>query len=362
MDQDTWQEQAWTFIQQSQHALWHGPDPRPLAWLREQGYRDATIRYAKLGYHGGRGKNGDQYFARRAAWELPDDERVSPDRRTVTRFWIPRGIVVPSLFRREVTDIVIHRPLPPDCWQRAWNVRENIDMEDVLARWVFGYFLEHDGYTTVRRIADTLDMAEEYVRPELETLAKLGLIFRPPTRCYLPGGGSGIFNLHAVERGKPVMILESPLDALAVHQAAGDLIAAIAPDKKGMCADRWVPVVQSAAGMLMMHRDDTYRGKESWYFWNRVLVRKLHDWPLPVPEIDMLATQKARDIRAWALQGALQVWKPRPDFAEWLIEQAMNAHDIGLVRELVDYHPDVEGVRQFLQRFDEAEAAAVAGG
>jgi hypothetical protein len=361
MHKDKWQEQAEKFVQQAQHALWHGANQRPLEWLRHQGYRDTTIRHARLGYHPGKGENGDRCFVQRAAWGLPESISESPDRRTVTRFWIPRGIVLPSFFGREMTDITIHRPLPPDCWQRNWQMHKHIEIADTVARRVFDCFLEHDGFTSVQRIVNTLDMPEEDVRPALKTLEDRFLIFCPQKRYWLPGEKSSLFNLQTVERGKPVMLLESPWDALAVHQAAGDLIAAIAPDTKGKCDERWVPFVQSATGMLMMRRDDTYRRKESWYFWNRVLVRKLRDWPLPVPEIDTLITQKPRDIRAWALQGALQVWQPDPPLAERLIDQAMDDDDIALVRALADYHPHAWGVRLFLRRFDEAEAEEVAG-
>lgn len=91
-----WQDAARALVEQSITRL-HGSYQKPLDYLRRRGFTDSTIRRANLGYH------PQDRWVDRAAWGLPpDDER--------TRFWLPRGIVVPWFAGSHLWRVYIRRP------------------------------------------------------------------------------------------------------------------------------------------------------------------------------------------------------------------------------------------------------------
>jgi hypothetical protein len=93
---DTWQAGALEVIEVSERRLWSAIGANALAYLRRRGFREATIRQARLGYQ------SHQVHDAPERWAIP------PGRRPV---WLPRGIVIPVLHGEAVWMLWIRRPV-----------------------------------------------------------------------------------------------------------------------------------------------------------------------------------------------------------------------------------------------------------
>jgi hypothetical protein len=93
---DTWQARALEVIEVSERRLWSPIGANALAYLRRRGFREATIRHARLGYQSHELRDAPE------RWAIP------PDHRPV---WLPRGIVIPVLHGEAVWMLWIRRPV-----------------------------------------------------------------------------------------------------------------------------------------------------------------------------------------------------------------------------------------------------------
>jgi len=163
-----WQEGASELLANAVDQLWQTTAGAVvLGWLaRERGLRESTVRSARLGY-----LHRDLYRDR-DAWGLPR----KLDRRTGERkkLWIPPGLVIPL----HVDDALV-------------RVRIRLTRRARRPRW----------------------LPRGQVLPKYRTL---------------DGSQADVPLLLGVEPGRPTVIVESDLDALLLHQEAGDLVGVVA--------------------------------------------------------------------------------------------------------------------------------------
>lgn len=96
-----WQARGLAFMETCEAALWSSTGARALAWLRERGLTDDTIKYYRLGYN----QPPDNYERESCAeWGLPDDT----NKRGI---WLPRGVIIPWLIGGALWAVHIRQPV-----------------------------------------------------------------------------------------------------------------------------------------------------------------------------------------------------------------------------------------------------------
>ncbi len=80
------------------------------------------------------------------------------------------------------------------------------------------------------------------------------LSVRRPDKSYFQvlGSSDALYNTDSMQPGMAVMLVESEIDALSVHQEAGDLIASVATGgtSKGQ-TQRWITAIKQVPGLLI---------------------------------------------------------------------------------------------------------------
>ena len=89
-----WQARGRVFYEAAEARLWEPTGSRALAYLRQRGLSEETIRTARLGYHAG------------DVWDKPDIWGLPPKQKKI---WLPAGIVVPWLIGSDLWRISIRR-------------------------------------------------------------------------------------------------------------------------------------------------------------------------------------------------------------------------------------------------------------
>ena len=114
------------------------------------------------------------------------------------------------------------------------------------------------------------------------------------------GFKSGLFNAAAMAPGRPVALVEGEFDALAVHQAAGDLCAAVAAGSTcGARAARWLYLLAAAPAVLVAFDADAAGDAASgWWLDKLPNARRLR----PAGAKDPGEMRRER-LRAWVAAG-----------------------------------------------------------
>jgi DNA primase len=140
------------------------------------------------------------------------------------------------------------------------------------------------------------------------------------------GAGSGLYRADAVQHGHPVVLVEGEFDALAVHQRAGDLVAAVATGSaSGARVERW-RIRLSTASRVLLAFDRDAAGEEAAQWWAARLPNATRLRPEAKDPGDM-----GDAVRGWVLQ-ALHIWTAdqRHSFEE---RAGILEHDAGLPRQ-----------------------------
>lgn len=214
---------------------------KPLAWLLSRGFTEETIAKALLGY------NPADRWMRREEWGLPP---LRDQRGRKQQVWLPRGIVIPWFIGRGhdavIWKLMIRRPL-----------------------------------TAAQKVAGE----SPYIQ--------------------IPGGSNALYNADALERGKPAMLVEGVFDALAVRQAAGNLVAPVATGTTGARRIRWLATLVRAPLVLVSYDNDT-AGEHAAAYWQQVLPETTRRWrPYWDDPAAMLTDQG--DVRVWVEDGLRRV-------------------------------------------------------
>lgn len=175
-----------------------------LAWNREgQAYATSRGLTQRTCQRLGIGWNLTDCNQPRSVWGLP--EEMSPETGRPRTIWLPAGLVIPTTRNDLVTAIKIRRT--------AWTP------EDPFAK-----------YLAVR------------------------------------GGSQSPFILDS-EPGKPVVVVESELDAVLISQEAGDLATSIALGTARGKPDESATALLKAASMILVALDFDDAGKAAWPWW-----------------------------------------------------------------------------------------------
>jgi DNA primase len=288
-----WQQAALAFVEQAEAALW-GDYDRPLNWLRSRGFADDTLRQARVGYHAGVGPHGDGQYVARTAWGLLPDEGKH-------NLWLPRGIVIPWLVQGELWRVAIRRPVPDDAWQAVRNPPQTSPAPHGIAAMVLRCLREQHSYLTVRTLAQRCALAVADVQTALADLDTAKLV-QPPTRHYfVPGSRNALYNADALQRGKPAMLVEAALDALAVQQEAGDLVSAVATGTTGARGIRWLGKLAGCTPMLLSY-DNDQGGTAPTRHWRDVFREQAHVWR-PYPDDPAAMLEHGFAVRGWIEAG-----------------------------------------------------------
>lgn len=174
----------------------------------------------------------------RESWGLPPE--VNAETGKAKTVWLPRGLVVPSIRAGVVTALKVRRP----DWREG-------------------------------------DPAPKYAWTVGGCMSPMIL-----------GGAAG----------RSVAIVEGELDALLIHQAAGDLVSAMAMRSAKIKPDAEAHALLLAAPTILCALDADHAGYEGWLWW-RDHYRQAKRWP-PIRGKDPgEAMQAGLDLRAWVMAG-----------------------------------------------------------
>lgn len=127
---------------------------------------------------------------------------------------------------------------------------------------------------------------------------------RPPTpkqKYYqVPGGSNCLYRPDGLHSRVPALMTEAALDALAVRQAAGDLVTAVASGTTGARRVRWA-VKLAACPLVLLAHDNDAGGDSPVAYWSHILSNAVA-W---APQYDDPAAmlRDGRDVRAWVQAG-----------------------------------------------------------
>jgi DNA primase len=126
----------------------------------------------------------------------------------------------------------------------------------------------------------------------------------PPGKKYktVPGSANALYNADTIQAGVPALLCEGVIDALAVQQAAGDLIAAVAAGTTtGARRVPWIARLATASEVLIAMDADA-GGEEAAIYWLDVLRHNARRWR-PLFDDPAAMLQVGLDVRLWVEAG-----------------------------------------------------------
>lgn len=133
-----------------------------------------------------------------------------------------------------------------------------------------------------------------------------------PRYSFLPGKGNALFNADALKPGQGVVLVEGAFDAMAVHQEAHDLTAAVATGSTGARAMRWILALSRCSPILLSFDADA-GGASPTDYWQSVFPQSRRWLPLTNDPAAML--QRGLPLRSWARIGLAPVKPAREEVA-----------------------------------------------
>lgn len=116
------------------------------------------------------------------------------------------------------------------------------------------------------------------------------------------GNANGLYNAAHIKPNKPVVIVEGEFDALAIHQAANDLVVPVATGStSGARIQKWIARIAQASQYIVAFDDDA-AGQQAAHFWLDVLPGSIRLVPKPHDPNDMLKAHGSAGIREWLAQ------------------------------------------------------------
>jgi hypothetical protein len=116
----------------------------------------------------------------------------------------------------------------------------------------------------------------------------------------ITGSSNALYYADALTAGKPAMLVEGPFDALAVRQAAGDLIGVAACGTSGARRARWLTKL-ALCGDILVSLDADAAGDAASGYWLNVAAGARRWRPWYADPAQML--QDGQDVRRWVLAG-----------------------------------------------------------
>jgi len=125
----------------------------------------------------------------------------------------------------------------------------------------------------------------------------------PKDERYKPiaGGGNTLYQVDTLRSNAPAMMVEGVLDALAVLQEAGDLIAVVAAGTTSGRLERWIGRLDLASTVLIALDADT-AGDMASGWWLKALGPQARRWR-PFWDDPAAMLQDEADLRTWVREG-----------------------------------------------------------
>jgi len=125
-------------------------------------------------------------------------------------------------------------------------------------------------------------------------------------RYIIVSGSSSAPMTLSPERGAAV-IVESEIDAILLHQDAGDLVTCISMGTAQAKPDRITHETMKAAAIILISLDSDGAGaKAAWQFWPATYGEKARRWPSINGKDASDARLNGLDLRAWSVAGLFQ--------------------------------------------------------
>jgi DNA primase len=143
------------------------------------------------------------------------------------------------------------------------------------------------------------------------------------------GSKDALYNSDALERNKPVVLVEGEFDALSVHQEARDLIATIATGSTVKARiPLWIAKFSSLANcvLLSFDLDDNNSGGNARALWRKTLSESIPWPPFSHDCNDML--KEGKSIRKWVELGLSLMEKPIEKQEEQPLQGSTETRDV----------------------------------
>jgi DNA primase len=287
--------------------VWPNAD-RPGYWCRQCNRHGDAIQYLRdhrgLTYREARVRLGLTPDAGptppRPRAPKPPPLAVAPDRvwqaqaqafaeRCETVLWTPVGAqALTYLRRRGLRDDTIRAARlgyhPAERWERpdVWGLGAEHKKIHLLQGIVFPWYVGPELWRVLfRREGDDIPKEERY---------------KP-----IAGGGNTLYRVDTLRPNAPAMLVEGVLDALAVWQEAGDLIAVVAAGTTSGRRERWLGRLDLASTILVALDADP-AGETASAWWLQALGPRARRWR-PYWDDPAAMLQGGVDLRTWVREG-----------------------------------------------------------
>jgi DNA primase len=217
--------------------------------------------------------------------------------------WTPAGAPARDyLHRRGLQDDTIQAKRlgyhPTERWEHPdlWGLPPEHQKIHLLQGIVFPWYVGSELWRVLfRREGDDIPKDERY---------------RP-----IAGGGNTLYQVDTLQPNAPAMLVEGVLDALAVWQEAGDLIAVVAAGTTSGRRERWIGRLDLASTVLVA-LDADQAGDTASEWWLKALGSQARRWrPFYGDPTAML--QDGADLRTWVREGLATDLKWWRELARW---------------------------------------------
>ena len=290
-----WQQAALQHVERSEAALWAPEGARALAYLKGRGFTEQTIRAARLGY------SAADKFAPRQVFGLEDVEDAKTGRLT-TQLRLHRGIVIPWFIDGQLWRVETRRPVTAGDWECVPGAQLLAGVDTTGRVW---RELKAMSFASCARLARALRLPLAEVEEAVRWLHEQKLVDHAAKYLPIPGGANAVYGIDRVAKGRPALLVEGAMNALAVQQEAGDLVAAVAVGAATHGRKtRWILRLARASFVLVALDNDADPAKgehHAGYWIDALQPQALRLRPILKDPNAML--EAGQSVRAWVAAG-----------------------------------------------------------
>jgi DNA primase len=129
------------------------------------------------------------------------------------------------------------------------------------------------------------------------------------------GSANLLYNIDDVRPNAPAMLVEAPLDALSIMQAAGDLVAVVAASTGWGRVERWIGRL-ALAPVVLLSFDADAAGDSAAAWWRKALGARAKRWR-PYWDDPSAMLQDGAELRTWVREGLDQRSRWWRELARW---------------------------------------------
>ena len=153
-----------------------------------------------------------------------------------------------------------------------------------------------------------------------------------PRYVIVSGSGTASMMMHVDQAA--TIIVESELDALLLHQEAGDLAGIVALGSAQAKPDTWTHEALKAAALVLVSLDSDGAGaKAAWAFWPSTYNGKVKRWPSVKGKDASEARLNGLDLRSWVASGIFGTFERYERFCIQTIDGGLT--DAEALREVI---------------------------